>query len=147
MHLTLKFIGEFPDNKASDLRSVLMDLSLKHKRFPLKLVSTGTFPPRSRHPRILWVGIEESRELMSVQKQIEFMLEKLSIAREKRKFFPHLTLGRVKSNQNIISVLDELSRNKNTEFGSMEVEKITLFKSTLKPTGAEYSTLVNIELK
>jgi 2'-5' RNA ligase len=44
-------------------------------------------------------------------------------------------------------VLDELLRNKDTEFGRMEVEKITLFKSTLKPTGAEYSALANIDLK
>jgi 2'-5' RNA ligase len=29
----------------------------------------------------------------------------------------------------------------------MEVEKITFFKSTLKPTGAEYSVLANIDLK
>ena len=147
MHLTLKFIGEVPENKAEDIRSILMGLSSEYEHFPLKLVGTGTFPPRIRNPRILWVGIEESHELMSVQKDIEFMLEKLSISREKRKYFPHLTLGRVKSNQNIMPVLDEMSRNKNTNFGNMDVKKITLFKSTLKPTGAEYSPLANIELK
>ncbi|MGD8540476.1 MAG: RNA 2',3'-cyclic phosphodiesterase [Candidatus Aminicenantes bacterium] len=147
MHLTLKFIGEIPEDKASDIRSVLMDLALKHERFPLKLVGTGRFPPRSQSPRILWVGVEENHKLIDVQKEVELMLEKLAIKREKRKFFPHLTLGRVKSNENIMPVLDELLRNKDTEFGRMEVEKITLFKSTLKPTGAEYSALANIDLK
>jgi 2'-5' RNA ligase len=147
MHLTLKFIGEIPEKKASDIRSVLMALSSKHEHFTLRLMGTGSFPPRSSHPRVLWVGIEESPKLMSLQKEVEFLLERLSISREKRKFFPHLTLGRVKSSHNIIPVLDEMSRNKDTEFGSMEVEKVTLFKSTLKPTGAEYAVLENIQLK
>jgi len=147
MHLTLKFIGEITDDKAHDIRSVLMDLSLRYERFPLKLVGTGTFPPRSRHPRILWVGIEESQKLTSVQNEVESMLDKLSITREKRRFHPHLTLGRLRSSTNIAPVLEELSKNKVKEFGSMEVEEITFFKSTLKPTGADYSVLAKIQLK
>ena len=147
MHLTLKFIGEIPETKASDIRSALMALTQKHERFPLKLVGIGMFPPRTRKPRVLWVGVEENQGLMSIQKEVESLLEKLSIPREKRKFSPHLTLGRVKSSHNIKPVLDELSRNKDTEFGRMEVKRITFFRSTLKPTGAEYSTLANIELK
>jgi 2'-5' RNA ligase len=146
MHLTLKFIGEIPEDKVFDIRSVLMDLSDHHARFPLKLEGTGTFPPRSRNPRILWVGIAKNDELMSLQKEMESQLETLSISREKRTFFPHLTLGRIKSSHNIMPVLHELSQNKDTEFGHMEVAKITLFQSILKPTGAEYSTLANIEL-
>jgi 2'-5' RNA ligase len=147
MHLTLKFIGEITENKSNDIRSILMDLSSRQKRFPLKLVGAGTFPPRSKHPRILWVGIAESQKLMSIQDEVESLLEKVSISREKRRFFPHLTLGRVKSSHNIARVLEELSENKDTEFGSMEVDELTFFKSTLKPTGAEYSVLAKIQLQ
>jgi len=147
MHLTLKFIGEITENKAKNIRSVLNELELKHELFQMTLVGTGTFPPRSRHPRILWVGIEENRQLISLQSEIESLLERMSISREKRRFFPHLTLGRVKSNHNITQVLEELSDNKDTEFGSQEVEEITFFRSTLKPTGAEYNTLSKIQLK
>jgi 2'-5' RNA ligase len=84
---------------------------------------------------------------MSIQDEVESLLEKVSISREKRRFFPHLTLGRVKSSHNIARVLEELSENKDTEFGSMEVDELTFFKSTLKPTGAEYSVLVKIQLQ
>ncbi len=147
MHLTLKFIGEIPDEREDDIKSVLMDISLKHARFPLKLAGTGTFPPRSRHPRILWLGIEENPKLRSVQNDVESKLEKMSIPREKRKFHPHLTLGRVKSSHNIAPVLEKLTENINTEFGKMEVTEVTLFKSTLKPSGAEYDALAKIQLK
>jgi 2'-5' RNA ligase len=147
MHLTLKFIGEITEEKAENIRTALDTLHSKHERFLLKLVGTGTFPPRSRHPRILWIGIEENQELISLQNAIESSLEKLSISREKRKFFPHLTLGRVKSDQNIARVLEELSSNKDTEFGSQEVESITFFRSILKPTGADYKSLMDVQLK
>ena len=147
MHLTLKFIGEIMESKVEEIRSVLMDLSANHKRFPLRLKGTGTFPPRSRYPRILWLGIEESQGLMSVQHDVESLLEKASIEPEKRRFSPHLTLGRVKSGHNIGPVLDILADSKDTEFGSMVVQEITFFKSTLKPTGAEYGVLERIPLK
>jgi 2'-5' RNA ligase len=71
----------------------------------------------------------------------------MSIPREKRKFHPHLTLGRIKSSHNIALVLEKLAENINTEFGKMEVAEVTLFKSTLKPTGAEYDALAKIQLK
>ena len=147
MHLTLKFIGEITEDKANKISLALRGLSLDHKPFPIKLVGTGTFPARSRHPRILWAGIEDNPQLMSLQNKVESMLEKESIPREKRRFFPHLTLGRVKSNHNIALVLEELSNSKEFEFGSQEVEEIIFFRSILKPTGAEYSALSKIQLK
>jgi len=147
MHLTLKFIGEIPENRVEKILSVLRDLSAEHECFPLLLRGTGSFPPRSKCPRILWVGIQENQGLFSVQHDIESLLEKVSIARENRRFSPHLTLGRVKSSHNIAPVLDILADNKDTEFGSMEVQEIIFFKSTLKPTGAEYSALEKIRLK
>ncbi len=147
MHLTLKFIGEIPENKAADIQVTLNDIASWHAGFPLKVVGTGIFPEGSRLPRVLWVGIENRSELIAVQKDLESKLEKLSIPREKRMFHPHLTLGRVKSAQNIAPVLEELSDHTNTRFGSMEVKKITFFKSVLKPSGAEYSVLSEIKLK
>jgi 2'-5' RNA ligase len=147
MHLTLKFTGEIPENKADDIQAALKDISLWHEGFHMKIVGTGRFPEGSRFPRVLWVGIENSSELIAMQKDLESRLEKLSIPREKRMFHPHLTLGRVKSAQNIAPVLKELSDHTNTRFGSMDVKKITFFRSILKPTGAEYSVLSEIKLK
>jgi 2'-5' RNA ligase len=147
MHLTLKFIGEITEEKAENIRSALNGFDLKYETFELRLFGTGTFPPRSRHPRILWVGIEENPHLISIQSEIESLLERMSIPREKRRFFPHLTLGRVKSNQNIKEVLESLSAHKEKEFGSQDVKDITFFRSILKPTGAEYNSLLKIRLK
>jgi len=81
-----------------------------------------------------------------LQEKIEDKLNKQGFPREKRQFRPHLTLGRVRSGKNISGVLQDLNDHRESDFGQMQVKKVTLFKSTLKPTGAEYEGLSEIKL-
>lgn len=141
MHLTLKFLGETPQEKVTEVQSVLEAASSEHPPFKLVLKGTGTFPPEARIPRVLWIGIEENPALKTIQARIENDLHKIRFPREQRQFHPHLTLGRVKSPGNLGPVIHTLGQNRNAEFGRMNVDKITLFQSTLKPTGAEYTIL------
>jgi 2'-5' RNA ligase len=78
---------------------------------------------------------------------MENELHKIRFPKEKRKYHPHLTLGRVKGPQNLQTVMETLSQYKEAEFGKMTVNKMTLFKSTLKPTGAEYTIISEFYLE
>jgi 2'-5' RNA ligase len=141
MHLTLKFLGEIPEEKIPPIQSVLDRIAKDYSRFPLSLKGTGSFPPAARVPRVIWIGIEKSESIQQIQTRVENEFHKIGFPREKRKYHPHLTIGRVKSPHNLQIVLDSLDLCKQTEFGKMSVTKMTLFKSILKPTGAEYSIL------
>jgi len=147
MHLTLKFLGEIKEEQVPDINKLLEITTAGFESFSLNIKGTGWFPPGNRIPRILWAGCQENETIMSLQRTIENDLEKMHFKREKRKYHPHLTLGRVKSNKNINKVIDELIRQKDKDFGSMEVAKVTFFQSILKPTGAEYKTLSEHNLK
>ena len=147
MHLTLKFLGEVAENKITEIRSVLDKIAKEYTRFPLSLKGTGTFPPTAPIPRVVWIGIEENQSLQNIQVRVENELHKIRFPREKRNYHPHLTLGRVKGPQNIETVIGKLSQNKQSDFGEMTVSKITLFKSTLKPTGAEYTIVSEFNLE
>jgi len=147
MHLTLKFLGEIPPEKVSEVESSLLKVTEKHRHFPLRFKGTGTFPEGNKKPRILWVGIEDNETLKILQSEIESELEKIHFPRENRKFHPHLTLGRVKSYYNLSLTLSEIAKEREKDFGEMVVKKITLFKSTLKRSGAEYTILSEHELK
>lgn len=141
MHLTLKFLGEITEKKASQVRTVL-DQSMKdYPPFLLSLKGTGAFPPRSKFPRVLWVGVEHNETLHKIQARLENDMEKLHFPKEKREFHPHLTLGRIKRPQNLGPILSLLQEQEKKEFGKMNVKKINFFQSILKPTGAEYSIL------
>ncbi len=147
MHLTLKFMGDINEEKKAEVESVLKKIADRHRPFPLGFKGTGTFPPGKKYPRVLWIGIKENKPLLEIQSRLENELERLQYSREQRKYHPHLTLGRVKIPYHIESVLSLLEKNKERDFGDMTVNRITLFLSTLKPTGAEYTKLSEFELE
>lgn len=62
LHLTLRFIGEVPGDKAEGIASTLRQVN--GPAFSLRLSTVGYFPPR-RDPRILWAGLSESGETPS----------------------------------------------------------------------------------
>ncbi len=146
MHLTLKFLGEVSEDKISDVKTVMGNIVPDFSPFHLRFNGTGTFPPQARIPRIVWIGIEKNETLHMIHTRIEKELHKIHFPKENRKFQPHLTLGRVKEPHNLDKVIERLDQNRNTEFGTMVVDRIMLFKSTLKPTGAEYTMLSEFHL-
>jgi len=147
MHITLKFLGEVPETKIQDIIYSLRKACDSLDSFQLCFRGTGFFPPKNKLPRVLWAGIEQSPHLAILHERIEVELGKLGFLREKRSFHPHLTLGRVKSSKNINALLEELEKHRETNFGRMKAEKVALIKSTLKPAGAEYDILSEIQLK
>ncbi len=146
MHLTLKFLGEISEERIVDIQKQLQKIGSEHSVFSLHIQGLGTFPPGSKRPRVLWAGIEEPQPVIRLQKDVEESFEKIHFPREKRDFHPHLTIGRVKNPYGIDKLLSMFNNNPHTEFGRMIVKHITLFKSTLKPSGAEYTKICEASL-
>jgi 2'-5' RNA ligase len=147
MHLTLKFLGETDERRSGQVESLLSSVVPKYGPIPLTVSGTGAFPPGSRTPRILWAGVQAAPLLSLLQEEIETGCETLGFARETRPFSPHLTLGRVKSPVGLAPVLQEFDKNREAAFGKMIVGRLTFFRSTLKPSGAEYSIIREFPLK
>lgn len=139
MHVTLKFIGEAPEEKAARIRGELsavrspsvVEINFRH---------VGFFPD-ARHPRVFWAGIEASPNLAEMAAEIEQRLPTLGIPREDRAFKPHLTLARFKSEDGLPRLREALEKMAPFEFGGMRSEDFHLYRSTLKPGGAEYTKL------
>ncbi len=148
MHLTLKFLGDIPEDSVGTVKALLEKLAGARRPFSMRLKGTGTFPPGGRmSARVLWAGIEESSELMELQSALEAECEKAGFPREARAFHPHLTLGRVKSSDGLEPVLRELERYREADLGEMTVAAVTFFQSVLGPSGPVYKVLVEAELK
>jgi len=145
MHLTLKFLGEIETSRVDAVGAGLERAALNRAAFPLRVVGTGTFPPRGR-PRIIWAGIDTPPELIELHESIETQMEALGNERDSRAFSPHLTLGRVKSPHGMNRTLRELAGLNDFIFGEMIVRRIILFRSRRLPTGAEYTHLKEVEL-
>ena len=139
MHLTLKFIGEVPEEKVAPIKRALAQAA-SAKPVAMAFRGLGYFP-NERRPRVLWIGIEASENLAELAAQLEAALEPLGIARENRPFVPHLTLGRFKSAKRLAQLQEEVAALPSTEFGRIEAGEFFLFQSKLSPKGAEYSKL------
>ena len=139
MHVTLKFIGEASGEKAAAIRTELGGVRSRSAA-ELSFRNVGFFP-NARHPRVFWVGIETSPNLTEMAGEIERRLEKLGIPREDRAFKPHLTLARFKSEEGLPKLNEAIQQLSTVEFGRMRTEEFHLYRSTLKPGGAEYAKL------
>jgi 2'-5' RNA ligase len=141
LHLTLKFLGNTSEDKLPDIKEALLKAVQGHKSFEMRLKGAGVFPDRKR-PRVVWVGLEDSDELVSIQRDVEEAMAGVGFEPEGRAYSPHLTIGRLKSPRRRDILLRELDSLVGVEFGWVDVEQISLMQSTLKPSGAEYSRLL-----
>src|SRR5699024_8228630 len=90
-HITLKFLGPV----SSGILSFINELTILDRlpAFTLTIGNIGFFGQRSR-PRVLWVHVEQTRHLSSLQKLVEKQMVHLGFAKEKRSFRPHITLAK-----------------------------------------------------
>ena len=145
MHLTLKFLGEIDPRTVPSVEEEIRRASALSRRFPLVLEGTGCFPG-GRRPRVLWIGIREEPALGDLHKRLDEGLARLGFVQEERPFHAHLTIGRVKGPGGLSGVLGELEKSRTALFGTMAVEKVTLFQSILRPAGAEYRVVTEFDL-
>lgn len=96
LHITLKFLGDTPDELLQQIKESLK--SIEWKSFDLTIRDTGFFPNRKR-PEVFWLGMDESEKLVELKDSIDKSILPLGIPIEKRKFSPHLTLMRIKYNE------------------------------------------------
>lgn len=139
MHLTLKFIGEQPEEAVARIKKELSAVR-STDAVQLRFAGTGFFPnPRS--PRVFWAGIEASPNLAELAAEIERRLETLGIAREQRAFRPHLTLARFNSTAGLPQLRDALEKLGSLEFGAATAREFYLYRSQLQRGGAVYTKL------
>ena len=146
IHLTLKFLGEVDPEIVPRLAESLQAASEPEHGFELKLHGLGCFPnPKS--PRVVWCGIDGDTDALSrLQKTVEEAGRIFGFPPEDRDFRPHLTLGRVKGKRNLQALADCIKIGSGLE-RSFKADHFNIYRSILKPNGAEYSVLKTIALR
>jgi len=149
IHLTLKFLGDVSPANLEMLEQMLCAEVGQHPEFELEFGGLGAFPSPKR-PRVIWIGIQAPAGLEALQHGIEAATATLGYPVEQRPFSPHLTIGRVKQSTgstDMQQIRTALEKTKVGWLGSAQVTAVHLFKSDLKPTGAEYTKLFSAPLK
>jgi 2'-5' RNA ligase len=138
LHITLKFIGEWPEERLGELRQALAQAPPRTP-FPVGIRGLGFFP-NARSPRIFWCGIE-SPPLAALARDVEDACAALGIAREDRAYSPHLTLARIKERLDLQPLLGAIEELPSTAFGHFEAGSFFLYRSQLSRSGSVYTKL------
>lgn len=150
IHLTLKFLGNIAADQVPRIIEAITLVSQGLSPIELQIGGLGAFPNLQR-PRVIWVAVTgEVERLITLQRGMDQALAPLGFPREGRPFTPHLTLGRLRERaspmeRNSIGKLVIATESESSP--TMEVNQISLMRSTLTPSGAIYSRLASIELK
>ncbi|MGI5843795.1 MAG: RNA 2',3'-cyclic phosphodiesterase [Candidatus Xenobium sp.] len=141
LHLTLKFLGEVPQERLPQLREALDRVARQHPPMKFVLDGLGAFPNFKR-PAVLWVGISSGQEaLRRLARHLERELGALGFPPERRDFVGHVTLGRV-TRPGLQSFPEQAFRDlASGPLGTGRVADFCLFRSQLRPTGPVYSVL------
>ncbi len=145
LHITLKFLGEISADLAEKIKGEMGRVSGHHGPFDLSFRGVGVFPNR-KSPRVVWIDLGYPAELPALQREIEDSLVPFGFETEDRPFSPHLTIGRVRSPRGRDSLLGAMETLKEKDFGNIGVERVSLMRSDLKPTGAQYSVIAEFPL-
>ena len=142
MHITMKFLGDVPQERVGAVAEALG--RVKAAPFSVQVKGIGSFPGRA--VRVVWLGlVGDFRELYG---GIERALIPLGFPPEERGFSPHVTLGRVgrpspEMNQKLLA---KMAPHTNVDLGSFKVDRFCLKKSTLTRGGPIYEDLAGFPL-
>ena len=145
LHLTLKFFGETPEHHIPVINVALSKAVEGFSSFEINIANTGIFGS-SYKPRVIWLGIEDKEETLSLATKIISELEYIGIESDRQNFVPHLSLGRIRSlnDKNIFQKV--IDQHKEAYIQKEEVKEIHLFESILRPQGPEYKIINSFEL-
>ena len=135
LHLTLRFIGEVDGGQARDIDAALSQI--RAPSFPVTLAGVDRFGSGAK-VRALWAGVEPSPGLEHLYQKIEHAVQCAGLPPDGRKFKPHVTLARFKSNPGG-KLPEYLSHHARFHGDTFQAEAFVLYSSFLSHTGAIYT--------
>jgi 2'-5' RNA ligase len=142
LHLTVKFLGEVREQNAKQVLDAVGQVANDTLPFTFSIQGSGVFTD-SKHPRVLWVGVQSAEPIVLLSKRLDKSLQTLGFSPEGRPFNPHLTLGRVNdgvSETHLKGLMTQFLQTENRLFGSIHAEELHIIKSDLRPEGPIYTT-------
>ncbi len=145
LHLTMTFLGDVNDVAVHEVCMATQDVVRQYEPFEVQCRGTGAFP-RLESPRVFYVAVHEGFDAMvEMQRDLTNAFRDIGFQKEKGKYQPHLTIGRMMRGKYANDSLKTLLE-KHSEFdaGSAIVNEAVVYSSQLEPSGPIYTPLSRI---
>jgi RNA 2',3'-cyclic 3'-phosphodiesterase len=143
LHITTKFIGEWPEERLEELKNSLAALPSRDP-IPVHIRDFGAFLSPNK-PRFFWVGVS-APELSALAADTESATTALGVDAEDRAYSPHVTVARVKEGFDIATLREAIAKERGLDFGRFEAHSFFLYRSESKPGGSVYTKLAEFPL-
>jgi 2'-5' RNA ligase len=141
LHLTTKFIGEFPEERLDELKTALGAVA-RPGALRIALQGLGWFPNPDQ-PRVLFTGIQAPDGLAALARDTDAACAALGIKAEKRAF---QTLARIRAEVPLFDLKKAILELPSADFGAFSAEAFHLYRSQLNPGGSIYTKLASFSL-
>jgi 2'-5' RNA ligase len=143
LHITTKFIGEWPEPRLDEMKRTLKSVPVRGA-IDMTVKGLGWFP-NARRPRVFWAGVDGGKPLQGLAEATEQAVAQLGVAVEERVYAPHLTLARIREAvplEHLHQAIETLPAGCGFEFGSFSATQFFLYLST----GGRYTQLAGFPL-
>lgn len=147
VHLTLKFLGDQPDDSVEPIGAAIAAVTARHRELVMTIGGVGAFP-NFRRARVVWMGVEQDPRLELLHHDVEIACESLGFEVEGRPFRPHLTLARVRHQLPTERLRPFVRQARRTDFTTdVLVRSIDVMQSELSVAGSAYTMLASAALR
>jgi 2'-5' RNA ligase len=133
-HITLVNFGDMDDIEYEDKDIYIKNIIQEHNCFDLKLSGVWAYP-NPNEGRILWVGVQNSKELRSLQEDLVAQIPSICAL----DFKPTMPLVRMRNHHNVVDII---SPYKTLDFGKLKVNSVILYEMT---SGGAYPVLKKLK--
>jgi len=143
LHITTKFIGEWPTPRLEEMKRALASLPVRGT-IDIAVKGLGWFPNASR-PRVFWAGVQGGERLTALARVTGRAAAELGVPIETRDYSPHLTLARIREAiplDALHQTLESLPAGCGFDFGSFSATQFFLYLSA----GGKYTQLAGFPL-
>lgn len=139
LHITTKFIGEWPDDRVEEIRQALRGIPAPGP-MQIGIRGIGWFPnPHS--PRVLFAGVDAPQALQDLHAAADSRLAAIGVKAESKPYHPHLTLARIQTPSGLAALRQAIAGLPSADFGAFAAQKHLLYRSKLTPAGSQYSVI------
>ena len=146
--LTLKFLGDVQVEDIDPVKRGLEQAVGGIHPIRVSLTGLGAFPGMAK-PRVVWVGLEADPVTGLLVNNIDQVIGKIGYPGDNKPLTPHLTLGRTSKsiNSRQMVLLSNFLKSNPFQIDMQDtLRNVTLFRSSLTPSGAVYNRLYSITL-
>ncbi|MGD8937739.1 MAG: RNA 2',3'-cyclic phosphodiesterase [Gammaproteobacteria bacterium] len=141
IHITMRFLGDLYLEQIQQIQAGLKIFLESQSVFTVTITSPQPFPSVKK-ARMLASLVHKNAVLQQIAEAMEALAVEAGVTPEERPFRGHITVGRfrkpVKGLEGLLAVTDTTT---------MPIDHVILFKSELKPTGAEYTEIAKFTLQ